>query len=190
MTASRSSKKSPNYTPWLLLFLAINILVLDIIVVSKLFYGGTVLGTTTNDTCPTACIARINQATGKTVTSSAKEYYVPLGSGTNATDDWTDVAGASAYIDTSSYGKIKEARFEATVVTPAGSQRVWVRLFNATDKHPVWYSEVTTDTSGAQLLTSPTITLDKGNKLYQVQMKSQLKGLTNLNQSRVHITTQ
>ena len=190
MATFRSTKKPPNYTLWLLSFLAINILALDVIVVSKFLYNGNVLGTTTNDTCPTACINRINQATGKTVTNSAKEYYVPLGTGTNVTDDWTDVSGASAYIDTGAYNKIKEARFEATVVTPAGSQRIWVRLFNATDKHPVWYSEVTTDTSGAQLLTSSAIALDKGNKLYQVQMKSQLKGLTNLNQSRVHITTQ
>lgn len=190
MKSSRSIKKYPNYTLWLLTFLTVNILALDIVIIGKLFQNGAVLGTTINDTCPTACINRINQATGKTVTNNAKEYYVPLGSGTNVTDDWTDVAGASAYIDTTSYGKIKETRFEATVVTPTGSQRIWVRLFNATDKHPVWYSDVTTDASGPQLLTSPSINLDKGNKLYQVQMKSQLKGLTNLNQSRVHITTQ
>lgn len=190
MTSSRSTKTSPNYTLWLLLFLVVNVLIVDGIFVNKFFSTGAVLGATTSDSCPTACINRINQATGKTVTGSAKEYYVPLGTGTNVTDDWTDVSGASAYIDTTSYGKIKEARFEATVITPSGSQRVWVRLFNATDKHPVWYSDITTDTSGAQLLTSPVITLDKGNKLYQVQMKSQLKGLTNLNQSRVHITTQ
>ena len=190
MATSQTTKKSPNYILWLLSFLAVNILALDFIVIRRFFNAGTVLGTTTNDACPVACIARINQATGKTVTNSAKEYYVPLGTGTNITDDWTDVLGASAYIDTRAYGKIKEARFEATVITPAGSQRVWARLFNATDKHPVWYSDVTTDAAGPQLLTSPIITLDKGNKLYQVQMKSQLKGLTNLNQSRIHITTQ
>ncbi len=190
MAAPRSKIKSSKYAIWLLSFLVVNILALDVVILGKLLQNGTVLGTTTNDTCPIACINRINQATGKTVTNSAKEYYVPLGTGTNVTDDWTDVSGASAYIDTSAYNKIKEVRFEATVVTPAGSQRIWVRLYNATDKHPVWYSDVTTDASGPQLLTSPNITLDKGNKLYQVQMKSQLKVLTNLNQSRIHITTQ
>jgi len=188
MSTSRS-KKSPNYTLWLLVFLAVNIFVLDIMVISKYLYNGTVLGTTTaGDACPVACINRINQAMG-TTTSTAKEYYVPLGSGTNTTDIWTDVAGASAYIDTTAYGKIKKAAFEATISIPSGSQQVWVRLFNATDKHPVWYSEISTDNSGPVLLVSPAISLDNGNKLYQVQMKSQLKGLTNLTQSRIHITT-
>lgn len=165
-------------------------MVIDTLILKQMFFSGNVLGTTTSDTCPNACIARINQMAGKSSSASAKEYYVPLGSGANSTDSWTDVAGASAYIDTTAYNKIKIATFEATVNVPSGSQKVWVRLYNSTDKHPVWYSEVSTDNSGPIVLTSPTITLDSGNKLYQVQMKSQLKGLTNLTQSRIHITTQ
>lgn len=175
---------------WLLVVFVINVLIIDAVVLKHLFFSGAVLGTTTNETCPNACIAQINQVVGKTSANSAKEYYVPLGSGTNSTDTWTDVAGASAYIDTVSYGKIKKATFEATISVPSGSQQVWVRLYNSTDKHPVWYSEVSTDNSGPILLVSPAITLDSGNKLYQVQMKSQLKGFTNLTQSRIHITTQ
>lgn len=168
----------------------VNLLVVDGAALKQYFFTESVLGATTTDTCPNACIAKINQMTGKSSASSAKEYYVPLGSGSNNTDTWTDVAGASAYIDTSSYGKIKKVTFEATVSVPNGSQQVWARLFNSTDKHPVWYSEVSTDNSGPITLTSPTISLDSGNKLYQVQMKSQLKGLTNITQSRIHITTQ
>ena len=169
--------------------LLLNTLVLDALFLYHFFGKGNVLGTTTTSACPSACITKINQMAGKTVSSSAKEYYVPLGSGTNTTDEWTDIAGASASIDTASYGRIKQATFEATVTVPSGSQKIWVRLFNATDKHPVWFSEVTTDSSGPILLMSPAITLDKGNKVYQVQMKTQLKNLTNLVQSRMRITT-
>jgi len=121
--------------------------------------------------------------------TNVKEYYVPLGSGTNASDDWTDVAGASASIDTAAYGKIKRVALEATISQPVSSQKIWVRLYNASDKHPVWYSEVSTDNAGPILLTSSALSLDSGNKLYQVQMKTQLKGVTHLTQSRVHITT-
>lgn len=173
------------FTKW---FLYINILVLDIFVLHQFFVKGAVLGTTSTETCPSACISRINQMAGKTVTGTAKEYYVPLGSGSNATSDWADIAGASANIDTASYGKIKQVTFEATVST-VGSQKLWVRLYNTTDKHPVWYSEISTGSSGPVLLTSSPVTLDTGNKLYQVQMKTQLKAPSTLVQSRVRIAT-
>jgi len=171
------------------IFLLINTLMLDGVILWLIQSRGSVLGTTSVDTCPSACIARINQVAGRTSTTGVKEYFVPLGSGTNATDEWTDVAGASALVDTTAYGKLKKVTFEATVSQPVSSQKIWVRLYNATDKHPVWYSEVTTDNAGPILLTSAAITLDTGNKLYQVQMKTQLKGLTNLTQSRIHIAT-
>ncbi len=189
MKSRKEIKKPINIVLILLIVLILNVIALNFIVFRSIKNNTEVLGTTTTDACPQACITRINQMTTKTTSSTTKEYYVPLGSGTNTTDEWTDVSGASAYIDTSSYGKIKKATFEATVAIPTGAQRVWVRLFNATDKHPVWYSEMTADGSAPQLLSSPAITLDPGNKLYQVQMKTQLKILTNLTQSRVKIIT-
>ena len=183
-------KPSFSYLPALVLFLILNTLILDGILLWQIGQRGSVLGTTSNGACPSACIARINQVAGKTSTSSnVKESLVPLGSGTNATDDWSDVAGASAYIDTTAYGKMKKVTFEVTISQPVSSQKMWVRLFNSTDKHPVWYSEVTTDSAGPILLTSSAIALDPGNKLYQVQMKTQLQGLTRLSQSRIHIIT-
>jgi len=189
MKLRKQIKKPDNIVLVILILLFLNVIALDVIVFRSIKNNNEVLGTTTIDACPQACITRINQISGKTTTSTTKEYYVPLGTGTNTTDEWTDVSGASAYINTASYSKIKQAMFEATVAIPSGSQRVWVRLFNATDKHPVWYSEMTTDGSAPQLLTSSAISLDPGNKLYQVQMKTQLKILTNLTQSRVKIIT-
>src|SRR3989344_4294429 len=167
-----------NITGWLLGFMVVNLLFVDAILLHQFFVKGTVLGTTSSDACPSACIAKINQMAGKTVSGTAKEYYVPLGSGTNTTDDWTDVAGASAYIDTTSYGKIKKTTFEATIST-VGSQKMWVRLYTGTDNHPVWIADVTPEKAGPVLLPSSPNTLDSGNKLYQVQMKTQRKVLTN-----------
>lgn len=188
--ATRKQRLSISYVPVLVLLLVLNMLILDGIILWRINREGSVLGITSSDTCPSACIARINQIAGKTSSpSNVKEYYVPLGSGTNASDDWTDVSGASAYVDTAAYGKMKKVTFEATISQPVSSQQVWVRLYNATDKHPVWYSEVSTDNSGPLLLTSSPLSLDSGNKLYQVQMKTQLRGVTNLTQSRIHIIT-
>lgn len=124
-----------------------------------------------------------------TTDQSAKEFFVPLGSGTNSVDEWTDVAGAQAYIDRSKYGSIKSVVFEASVDIPNGNQIIWVRLFNVTDKHPVWLSEMSHEGGTPKLLVSKPITLDSGNKLYQVQVKNQLKDKANLVQSRVRITT-
>lgn len=119
--------------------------------------------------------------------STVKEFYVSLGSGFNSTDDFADVQGAAVYIDTAKYGKIKKVIFEATLHIPTGNEKAYARLFNATDKHPVWFSEVSLEGGAPKLLSSDPITLDEGNKLYQVQMKTSLKYQANLTQARLHI---
>ena len=163
----KSKKVSPiSYLPFLAIFLVIALIVLVFVLFSQT--KPNVLGTT--DT-----VATVN---------TVKEFYVPLGTGTVGSTDWTDVKGAAAHIDTKLYGKFKKVTFEASISVPSGTASV--RLFNATDKHPVWYSEMTLSNAGPELLTSSGITLDGGNKLYQVQMKSQLGATTNLLQSRVH----
>lgn len=187
MRTKKASSAIP-YLPVLLGFLLINTLILDGLLLWQIHTRQNVLGVTSGEPCPSACIARINQLSGKTGTT-AKEFFIPLGSGTGSDDNWADVSGASASIDASSYGKIKKVIFEATVSQPSGSQRIWLRLFNATDKHPVWFSEITTEETNPVTLVSPAITLDSGNKLYQVQMKTQLRGVTNVTQSRIRITT-
>lgn len=121
------------------------------------------------------------------IPNGVKDYFIPLGSGTNQTSDWADVPGAQATVDLTQYQNIKEVRFEASVSVPTANESVSVRIFNQTDKHPVWNSEVTmTDGSSAYLTSSPII-YDAGSKLYQVQMKTQLRVLANLTQARIHV---
>lgn len=120
--------------------------------------------------------------------AGVKDYFIPLGSGTNQTNEWTDVPGVQATVDFGQYKEIKEIRFEASVYVPTANQAVSVRLYNVTDKHPVWYSEVTMPSgeSSKNLVSSP-VAYDTGSKVYQVQMKVQLQAVATLVQSRIHV---
>jgi len=188
------TKVVKRYVIGVLLLVIINLVVLDYFFIKNYVNEKYVLGDATTSAataaCPSGCLTAINKLVSSTTsTAAAKEYFVPLGTGANTTNDWADVSGASAYIDTAQYPRIKKVVFEATVAVPTGNQVAYVRLFNKTDGHPVWFSEMSMNTTGPTLLTSQSITLDKGSKLYQVQMKTQLQYPANLNQSRIHITT-
>ena len=79
--------------------------------------------------------------------------------------------------------------FEVTVAVPTGNEKIWVRLTNSTDGRQVWGCDVSMEGSGPTALISQPVTLDSGNKLYKVQMKTQLQYPANIQQARVHITT-
>lgn len=121
------------------------------------------------------------------INSQVKELFIPFGSGTNATDDWADVGALRVSVDSSQYKNIKSAIFEASVRIPTGNETAYVRLFNVTDKHPVWFSDVSLDGGTPQFLTSQPIILDPGVKTYQVQMKTSLKSQAVLDEARLHI---
>lgn len=121
--------------------------------------------------------------------NQVKEFFIPFGSGTSTAKDWQDVSGLQASVDSGAYGRIKRVTFEASVFIPTGNETAWVRLFNATDGHPVWSSDVSIDGGIAKLLTSQPITLDSGTKTYHVQMKTSLEYPANINQARIHILT-
>lgn len=163
------------------------------------------------DQCPNSCLSQINEATASiklaqpennknlqqlssnqssevSIISGVKEFFIPFGSGSNNTEDWADISGIQVYVDSTQYGRIKSVTFEASMRIPTGNESAYVRLFNATDKHPVWFSEVSLEGGTPQLLISKPITLDTGNKLYQVQMKTSLKYQAILDQARLHIT--
>ncbi|OIP57313.1 MAG: hypothetical protein COX79_01025 [Candidatus Levybacteria bacterium CG_4_10_14_0_2_um_filter_36_16] len=129
------------------------------------------------------------QNTYRTTTSNTiKDYFIPLGSGTNQSSDWVDVPGAQVAIDLGQYQNVKEVHFEASVTMPTSNGSVYVRLFNVTDKHPVWNSDVSGVGNSIYTLTSPAIIYDKSAKVYQVQMKTQMQVAANLTQSRIHVT--
>lgn len=120
--------------------------------------------------------------------SVAKDYYINLGSGTNKSTDWEDVAGTLTTADIGQYQNIKEVHLETTIDVPTANGTVSVRLFNKTDNYAVWNSERTVQAEKkGNLLISQNLIYDIGPKLYQVQIKSQLGVLANLLQARIHI---
>jgi len=119
--------------------------------------------------------------------SGAKELFVPLGTGQSTATDWTNVPGVIASVDSTKYTGIKQVTFEANITVPTANETVEVQLYDMTDEHPVWNSQMTM-TGTTQYLVSSPITLDSGNKLYQVQMKTQLQYPATLDLARIHIT--
>ncbi len=193
----------------IIIFLIANIIYLNIYIfnnLSKEKPSENKSGLLTNSTSspsstifPTPCIDCSNQNASTTITqpkqlstapiqNTVKDYFIPLGSGTNQTSDWTDVPGVQTMIDFNQYQNIKEIHFEASIYVPTANESVSVRLYNVTDNHPVWYSDVTMNGNSSAYLTSPAIIYDTGSKWYQVQMKTQLQALATLVQSKIHIT--
>jgi hypothetical protein len=101
---------------------------------------------------------------------------------------WLDIPGMNAYVNTANYARIAEARFEATLRVPQGY--VHARLYNKTDDHPVWHSEVVSETDTPILKQSNPIALDAGNKLYQVQLKSTIGAMSYIDSGRIKILLQ
>lgn len=159
--------------------------------------------------CPKNCLAAIDKTTAslklallattspnpqhivsKQNTDTVKEIFVPLGSGTSSAEDWTDVPGVKAAVDSKKYGRIRTIVFEASVHVPNASEIVEVRLYNESDKHMVWNSDLFFPSGTTQnLLVSTPIVLDPGVKIYKVQIKTQLKFPAVIDQARIHITT-
>lgn len=153
---------------------------------TKTIYQKVYMTPTAVNQTPTSAPTPISQQIQALPQPIVKEYFIPLGTGSNNSTDWQDVPGAQAAINFGNYQNIQEVRFEVSVAVPTANQTVSVRLFNETDHHPVWYSDITT-VNGQYAVSSPLV-WDTGSKVYQVQMKTQLGYTANLTQSRIHIT--
>lgn len=136
----------------------------------------------------TPVIKETQKTVSTPVDTYVKEYYVYIGDGNSTAKDWTDVSWLKVDIDTAKYKKIKSVRFEGTLSNPSGVGTVSVRLFNKTDQHPVWFSDLSMEGPTDTFKQSDSITLDSGNKTYQVQMKSTLGAKVFAYSARVKIT--
>lgn len=121
------------------------------------------------------------------INNSVKEIYIPLGQGTFKALDWTDMSGVESYIDLNNYLNIKNIYFEASLRIPTANGYVYARLYNVTGKHPTWNSEVKTLNPAGTLVVSEPISLDPGNNLYRVQIKTDMGYDSYLDFARVKI---
>lgn len=130
---------------------------------------------------PSPTVKPVSEAQTQIQTSSSvKEFFVPFGSGSNSSDDWQDVAGLRATLDPANYGSIKTITFEASVRIPTGNEVAYVRLYNATDKHPVWFSDVSLEggTPPASYFKASYIRLRKQNLSGANENKPQISGIS------------
>ncbi|MBI4990680.1 hypothetical protein HZB96_01135 [Candidatus Gottesmanbacteria bacterium] len=154
-----------------------------------------------NLSCPASCLSAIQQATTsaglgsnllqgrafQTASGQSRETYIPLGSGSTSKSNWDDLTATETVIDPGNYGNIKEAYFIASLRNPTQNGQAEAQLYNVTDKHPVWGSQVTMNGPSSQTITSGKITLDNGTKLYRVQLKSTLSYQAFLDNAKIRI---
>ncbi len=157
---------------------------------------------TNNLSCPINCLSIIQNATKSSNIGTANapkisnqvnspsqshETYIPLGTGTTSKTDWEDITSTDTTLDPSNYVSIKEVYFIASLKNPTQNGSVVAELYNVTDKHPVWNSQVVMNGPVTQTITSPIITLDNGNKLYRVKLKSTLGYQVSLDNAKIKI---
>lgn len=191
-----------------LLLLTVNVVMLDLVIFWGRTAGPSEIAATTirvsatptptpTQECSISCVAqidalarRVKEATSSVpqANSSVKEYYISLGSGSTKSSVWQDIAGAEATIDTSNYPSIKSVVFEVFFNIPTANGSVYAKLYNVTDKHDVWFSEVSSE---GPVLTKKeaVVTLEKGAKTYRVMGLSTLKYDANIENARIRILT-
>jgi hypothetical protein len=122
-------------------------------------------------------------------TNAKREFIIPLGIGATTSQEYTSIPGAEVYIDTALYPNITSVTFETYMSIPTANGFAYVKLFNATDKHDVWFSEQSMETDKI-IMRESKITLDNGRKLYQVMMKSTMGYEAKLHAARIRIITE
>lgn len=103
-----------------------------------------------------------------------KEFYIPFGSGSTRSTEWSDLAGIEAYLAPSNYGEITGVYFEASLRIPTGTGKIYARLKNVTDGLGLFESEINHEGSTGKLISSGPIPIPQKTVLYRVQLKSSL----------------
>lgn len=151
-----------------------------------------------DDVCPVPCLEAINQATASIAPAptlsqtmiqplSVKEFYIPLGSGSTKSQNWVELAGIESVVDMNNYQNVKTIIFEASMRIPTANGKVYAKLFNVTEKHDVWYSEVEAEGSSGYRAESANLNLPPGRKLYRVMMKTTMGYESILDSARIKI---
>jgi len=153
-----------------------------------------------SQTCPPACLEKIFEATAEATKISplpqkevevsqpaVKEYYIPLGSGSTKSQDWIELPGIEAVIDSANFPNVKSIIFEATLRIPSANGKVYAKLYDITAKHDVWFSEVWVEGSLGYRAESANISLSEGRHLYRLMMKSTMGYEAILDSARIKI---
>ena len=155
------------------------------------------LGIITNATksaaiVPTAPVAKIQSTESllaTTVTTSSKEFFIPLGSGTlTQLNVWTDMNGVQGSFNLDNYSAVKGAFFEASLRL-AGAGQVQARLYDTTTPAVFWDAQMSSTSTTGEYFSKPIKLFGGGNKTYRVQMNTTLS-TAYIDQARIHLVTQ
>ncbi len=123
------------------------------------------------------------------VQTAQKEIFIPIGDGNTTSNSYVNLPGVQVTIDSSKYSGIDHVDFEANIWVTNGNGKMYAQLYNSTDGHPVWNSEIATSSGSGVLTVSAPITLDPGQRTYIVQAKTNLTEFpANISSARVKIT--
>jgi len=151
--------------------------------------------------CPAACLDLINKsasqeveaaekeepASGLVSCSAPKEVYIPLGKGSTTSLSWQELVGVEAVIDLANYPQLKSVIFEASMRIPTANGKAYAKLYNVTDKHDVWGSEVWAEGPSGYRAEAKNLSLSSGRKVYRLMMKSTMGYEAILDSARLKI---
>lgn len=101
-----------------------------------------------------------------------KVVYVSLVTeGTVSSADWTDVVPSEFYFNINDYPGAREVRFEAYLAS-ANNDQGYARLYDATNKRGVDFSDLLFNQSAFTRVESSGIKIWKGNNKYTIQLRS------------------
>jgi hypothetical protein len=120
---------------------------------------------------PEATKTVVYQVTPK---ASKNVTYISLGNTfSTISTDWVDVPGSSIYVAVETdYGADAKVSWEASLKVAHPGGKVFVRLFDDTNKIAVDFSEIESEANSYEQLSTGFLPFWKGRNLYKVQIKS------------------
>jgi hypothetical protein len=119
----------------------------------------------------------------QTVVQTPQQIFIPIGSGSTTSNSYANLSGVQVTIDSSKYSSIASIYFEANLSVTGGNGMTYAQLYDSTQNHPVWFSQISSNSPSGALITSPSINLDPGVNTYVVQ------AYTTLNQYPANVST-
>lgn len=127
----------------------------------------------------------------QTVVQTPQQIFIPIGDGSTTASSYTALPGVQVTIDSSKYPNISSVQFEANVSVTGGNGMAYAQLYDSTQNHPVWYSQLQSNSPTGSLQTSQNITLDSGVNTYVVQAYTALNQYpANVSTARIQINLQ
>ena len=99
-----------------------------------------------------------------------KEVIIPLGSGSTSSIEWVKT-GAQSYIDTTVYPSLDKAYFQASLRSNSGA--IFARLRQKNENTIVGGSNISHPKPESGFIISSPLGLSSGNKLYEVEIRSE-----------------